>query len=58
MNICSVCKKETISEPYDTSKPVVCEDCKFKCEVCGVRVYGGGHITKCNDCDKKTPKNN
>ena len=53
MNICSVCNQETISEPYDKSKPVVCEDCKFKCKDCGERVYGGGHVEFCNSCISK-----
>ena len=60
MKICSICQKETDSEPYDVSRPVICEDCKFKCKDCGTRVYGGGHIEYCNKCygkNKKTTKN-
>lgn len=61
MNICSVCSKETISQPYDWKDPVYCTDCnpKYKCTDCGEpRKRPIGHTEYCDKCfdlhNKKT----
>lgn len=50
MNTCSLCKSKTNSQPYDTSKPVICENCKRKCKVCGKPVAVIGHSRLCSNC--------
>jgi hypothetical protein len=53
MNVCSKCGGETISEPYDTSKPIICERCRYSCKDCGEATLGGGHNEFCNSCLSK-----